>query len=33
MALAGPMTVFYLISILIGLVAQKRKQSREAAAT
>lgn len=27
MALAGPMTVFYLISILIGLVAQKRKQS------
>ena len=32
MALAGPMTIFYLISILIGLYAQKRKRAREAAA-
>ncbi len=32
MALAGPMTLFYLISILIGLFAQKRKRAREAAA-
>ena len=32
MALAGPMTVFYVISILIGLFAQKRKRAREAAA-
>ncbi len=32
MALAGPMTLFYLISILIGLVFQKRKRQREAAA-
>lgn len=32
MALAGPMTLFYIISILIGLFAQKRKRSREAAA-
>jgi len=31
MALAGPMTLFYLISILIGLYAQKRKRAREAA--
>ncbi len=31
MALAGPMTIFYLISILIGLFAQKRKRAREAA--
>lgn len=31
MALAGPMTVFYAISILIGRVAQKRKHAREAA--
>lgn len=32
MALAGPMVIFYLIAALIGLIAQKRKQSREAAA-
>ncbi len=32
MALAGPMTLFYVISILIGLYAQKRKRAREAAA-
>ncbi|HQZ35754.1 MAG TPA: twin-arginine translocase subunit TatC [Ilumatobacteraceae bacterium] len=32
MALAGPMTLFYLISILIGLFAQKRKRARQAAA-
>ena len=32
MALAGPMSLFYLISILIGLVFQKRKRQREAAA-
>ena len=31
MALAGPMVVFYAISIVIGLIAQKRKRSREAA--
>ena len=31
MALAGPMTIFYLISVLIGLFAQKRKRAREAA--
>ena len=31
MALAGPMTVFYLLSVVIGLVAQKRKLAREAA--
>jgi sec-independent protein translocase protein TatC len=30
MALAGPMTLFYFISILIGLVFQKRKRAREA---
>jgi sec-independent protein translocase protein TatC len=33
MALAGPMVVFYLISILIGIIAQKRKRGREAAAS
>ena len=32
MALAGPMTIFYIISIVIGLFAQKRKRAREAAA-
>ena len=32
MALAVPMTLFYIISILIGLFAQKRKRRREAAA-
>jgi len=32
MALAGPMTVFYAISIVIGRIAQKRKLAREAAA-
>jgi len=32
MALAGPMLIFYMISIVIGRVAQKRKQAREAAA-
>jgi len=32
MAMALPMTLFYIISILIGLVAQKRKRAREAAA-
>lgn len=32
MALAGPMTLFYLVSIVIGRIAQKRKQAREAAA-
>lgn len=31
MALAGPMTLFYGISIIIGRVAQKRKLAREAA--
>jgi sec-independent protein translocase protein TatC len=31
MALALPMTVFYAISIVIGLIAQKRKRAREAA--
>jgi sec-independent protein translocase protein TatC len=30
MALAGPMTLFYVISIVIGRVAQKRKLAREA---
>lgn len=32
MAMALPMTLFYIISIIIGRVAQKRKQAREAAA-
>ena len=32
MALAIPMAIFYLISVVIGRIAQKRKQSREAAA-
>jgi sec-independent protein translocase protein TatC len=32
MALAVPMLLFYLISVVIGRIAQKRKQSREAAA-
>lgn len=32
MALAVPMSIFYGISILIGRIAQKRKQAREAAA-
>jgi sec-independent protein translocase protein TatC len=32
MALAGPMTLFYLLSILIGLVFQRRKRAKEAAA-
>ena len=32
MALAIPMMIFYLISVVIGLIAQKRKQRREAAA-
>lgn len=32
MAMAAPMTVFYGIAILIGRIAQKRKQAREAAA-
>ncbi|HAP75460.1 MAG TPA: twin-arginine translocase subunit TatC [Acidimicrobiaceae bacterium] len=32
MALALPMSIFYLISVVIGRIAQKRKQAREAAA-
>ncbi|MBI4884221.1 MAG: twin-arginine translocase subunit TatC [Actinobacteria bacterium] len=32
MAMAAPMTIFYGIAVLIGRVAQKRKQAREAAA-
>lgn len=32
MAMAAPMSVFYGIAILIGRIAQKRKQAREAAA-
>jgi sec-independent protein translocase protein TatC len=32
MALAAPMTLFYLISIVIGLIIQKRKRAAEAAA-
>ncbi|CAB4363747.1 MAG: twin-arginine translocase subunit TatC [Actinobacteria bacterium] len=32
MALAGPMTIFYGISIIIGKIAQRRKRAREAAA-
>jgi len=32
MALAIPMVVFYLVSVVIGRIAQKRKQTREAAA-
>lgn len=32
MAMAAPMSIFYGISILIGRIAQKRKQAREAAA-
>ncbi|MEI7547041.1 MAG: twin-arginine translocase subunit TatC [Actinomycetota bacterium] len=32
MALAGPMTLFYAISIVIGKVNQKRKRAREATA-
>ena len=32
LALAMPMTLFYLISIVIGLVFQKRKRAAEAAA-
>lgn len=32
MALAGPMMIFYVISIVIGFIAQKRKRAREAAA-
>ena len=32
MAMAAPMTVFYGIAVLIGRIAQKRKQAREAAA-
>lgn len=32
MALAAPMSIFYGLSILIGRIAQKRKQAREAAA-
>ena len=31
LALAIPMVIFYLISILIGRMAQKRKLAREAA--
>jgi sec-independent protein translocase protein TatC len=31
MALALPMTLFYAISIVIGLIAQRRKRAREAA--
>lgn len=31
MALAGPMTIFYFASVVIGRVAQKRKRAREAA--
>jgi sec-independent protein translocase protein TatC len=31
MALAGPMVLFYIISIVIGLIAQKRKRAAEAA--
>ena len=31
-ALAAPMSIFYGISVLIGRIAQKRKQAREAAA-
>ena len=32
MAMAAPMSIFYGIAILIGRIAQKRKQAREAAA-
>ena len=32
MALAAPMTIFYGAAIIIGRIAQKRKQAREAAA-
>ncbi len=32
MAMAAPMTIFYGIAVLIGRIAQKRKQAREAAA-
>lgn len=32
MALAGPMSLFYLVSVLIGLIFQKRKRAAEAAA-
>jgi sec-independent protein translocase protein TatC len=32
MAMALPMALFYMISIVIGLIAQKRKRAREAAA-
>jgi sec-independent protein translocase protein TatC len=32
MALAIPMTLFYVISIVIGLIFQKRKRAAEAAA-
>jgi sec-independent protein translocase protein TatC len=32
MAMAAPMSIFYGISVLIGRIAQKRKQAREAAA-
>ncbi len=32
MALAGPMTLFYFASVVIGRIAQKRKRAREAAA-
>ena len=32
MALAGPMSLFYLLSILIGFLFQKRKRANEAAA-
>jgi Sec-independent protein secretion pathway component TatC len=31
LALAIPMTLFYIISVIIGRIAQKRKQRREAA--
>jgi sec-independent protein translocase protein TatC len=33
MALAIPMMVFYVISILIGIIAQRRKRRAQAAAT
>ncbi|HTH07460.1 MAG TPA: twin-arginine translocase subunit TatC, partial [Ilumatobacteraceae bacterium] len=33
MAMAIPMTLFYVISIVIGRIAQKRKRAREATTT
>lgn len=31
MAMAGPMTIFYFVAVLIGRIHQKRRQAREAA--